>query len=50
VLGPGPAFLARLRGRWRWQVVVRGQNPTELLAEVALTRGWTLDIDPVTLL
>jgi primosomal protein N' (replication factor Y) len=50
VLGPGPAFLPRLRGRWRWQVVVRGQNPTELLAEESFPRGWTVDIDPVTLL
>ena len=50
VLGPGPAFVPRLRGRWRWQIVVRGQNPTELLAEVAFPRGWTVDIDPVTLL
>jgi primosomal protein N' (replication factor Y) len=50
VLGPGPSFVPRLRGRWRWQVVVRGQNPTELLAEVAFPRGWTVDIDPVTLL
>ncbi len=50
VLGPGPAFVPRLRGRWRWQVVVRGENPTELLAEVAFPRGWTVDIDPVSLL
>ena len=50
VLGPGPAFVPRLRGRWRWQVIVRGQDPTELLAEVAFPRGWTVDIDPVSLL
>jgi len=50
VLGPGPAFVPRLRGRWRWQVILRGENPTELLAEVAFPRGWTVDIDPVSLL
>jgi primosomal protein N' (replication factor Y) len=50
VLGPGPAFVPRLRGRWRWQVIVRGDNPTELLADVAFPRGWTVDIDPVSLL
>jgi primosomal protein N' (replication factor Y) len=50
VLGPGPAFVPRLRGRWRWQVIVRGGDPAELLADVPLARGWTLDIDPVSLL
>ncbi len=50
ILGPGPAFVPRLRGRWRWQVIVRGEDPTELLAEVAFPRGWTVDIDPVSLL
>ncbi len=50
VLGPGPSFVPRLRGRWRWQIVLRGDDPTELLAEVAVPRGWTVDIDPVSLL
>jgi primosomal protein N' (replication factor Y) len=50
VLGPGPAFVPRLRGRWRWQIIVRGSDPTELLAEVQFPRGWTVDIDPVSLL
>ncbi len=50
ILGPGPAFVPRLRGRWRWQVIVRGDNPTELLADVAFPRGWTVDVDPVSLL
>ncbi len=27
VLGPAPAPIARLRDRWRWQVVVRGPSP-----------------------
>jgi primosomal protein N' (replication factor Y) len=50
VLGPGPAFVPRLRGRWRWQVIVRGDNPSELLESVSFPRGWTVDIDPVSLL
>jgi primosomal protein N' (replication factor Y) len=50
ILGPGPSFVPRLRGRWRWQLIVRGEDPTELLAEVAFPRGWTVDIDPVSLL
>jgi primosomal protein N' (replication factor Y) len=48
VMGPSPAYIARLRGRYRWQVLVRGRNPAELLAEVSLPQNWVLDIDPVT--
>jgi primosomal protein N' (replication factor Y) len=48
VMGPSPAYIARLRGRYRWQVLVRGRHPTELLAAVALPLNWVLDIDPMT--
>jgi primosomal protein N' (replication factor Y) len=48
VMGPSPAYIARLRGRYRWQVLVRGRHPAELLAGVALPQNWVLDIDPMT--
>ena len=48
VMGPSPAYVARLRGRYRWQVLVRGRHPAELLAGVALPQNWLLDIDPMT--
>ena len=48
VVGPSPAYVARLRGRYRWQVLVRGRHPTELLAGVTLPQNWVLDIDPMT--
>jgi primosomal protein N' (replication factor Y) len=50
ILGPSPAHLPRLRGRWRWNVALRGAEPAELLREMALPRGWTLDVDPASLL
>ncbi len=49
VIGPAPAYIHRLRGRYRWQIILRGENPAGLLAEIPLPRGWTLDIDPVGL-
>jgi primosomal protein N' (replication factor Y) len=49
VMGPSPAYVARLRGRYRWQVLVRGRHPAELLAGIALPQNWLLDIDPMTL-
>jgi len=50
VLGPAPAFVPRLRGRWRWQIVLRGGDPAALLRDWPLPRGWTVDVDPVSLL
>jgi primosomal protein N' (replication factor Y) (superfamily II helicase) len=63
LIGPAPCFLRRLRGRWRWQIIVRGSANTtdrhairlerqldELLALVPLPPGWHLDIDPLDML
>jgi primosomal protein N' (replication factor Y) (superfamily II helicase) len=47
--GPAPAFVARLRGRYRWQLTLRGEAPTEVLREVVLPRGWTVDVDPASI-
>ena len=49
VLFCAPCFVARLRGRWRWQVVLRGPDPKAALAGVHLPPGWTVDVDPVSL-
>lgn len=48
-LGPVPAFPSRLRGRYRWHIILRGANPRTLLDKVDIPRGWTVDIDPVIL-
>ena len=49
VLGPTPPFPPRLRGRYRWHVVLRGRNPRTLLDIVDIPQGWTVDVDPVAL-
>ncbi len=49
ILGPMPAFPARLRGRYRWHLVLRGADPRALLDRVALPRDWVVDVDPVAL-
>jgi len=48
-IGPAPAFIHRLRGRFRWQLVIRGHNPSEFLSVIPIPQGWTVDIDPVGL-
>ncbi|HET9015651.1 MAG TPA: primosomal protein N' [Thermomicrobiaceae bacterium] len=50
LLGPTPAFTAKLRGRYQWQLVVRGGDAHDLLAGVDLDPGWLVDVDPVSLL
>ncbi len=50
IIGPAPAFIHRLRGRFRWQLILRGSEPSALLSQIPIPQGWTVDIDPVTLL
>jgi primosomal protein N' (replication factor Y) len=49
IIGPAPAFVHRLRGSYRWQIVLRGTGLPAFLARVPLSRGWTADVDPVGL-
>jgi len=49
LIGPAPAFVHRLRGRFRWQLILRGSELASFLASVAIPPGWKIDIDPVGL-
>jgi len=49
VLGPAPAYVARRAGRWRWNVVLRGDRPIEVLGEPP-GAPWSIDVDPDSLL
>ena len=49
VLGPTPPYPSRLRGRYRWHVVLRGRHPRALLDMVEIPREWSVDVDPVAL-
>jgi primosomal protein N' (replication factor Y) len=50
LIGPAPAFFARVRGESRWHVILRGSNPHALLRGVDLPVGWRVDVDPISLL
>jgi primosomal protein N' (replication factor Y) len=49
LIGPAPAFIHRLRGRFRWQLILRGSDLSRFLHPIAFPQGWTVDIDPVGL-
>ena len=47
IVGPAPCFLPRLRGEFRWHIVIRTDDPYPLLANLAYDARWRVDIDPV---
>ncbi|MCD4671201.1 MAG: primosomal protein N' [Anaerolineaceae bacterium] len=49
LIGPVPCFFSRVKGEYRWQIVVRGPDPAGMLRGKDL-RDWRVEIDPVSLL
>ena len=49
LIGPAPAFIHKLRGRFRWQLILRGSEPSAFLSQIPIPQGWTIDIDPIGL-
>jgi len=50
VIGPAPGIPARLRGRFRWHLVLRGRNLQRFLEGSGFPKGCTVDVDPAHLL
>lgn len=49
IIGPAPTFIHRLRGRFRWQLILRGSELSAFLSPLAFPQGWMIDIDPMGL-
>lgn len=49
LIGPAPAYIHRLRGRYRWKLIIRGIELSSFLLQFPLPPGCTVDIDPVGL-
>ncbi len=50
VIGPAPCFYTRLRGQYRWHILLRGPDPITPLRGFPLPRGWRADVAPLNLL
>jgi len=50
LIGPAPAFFARLRGYYRWHILIRHTDPPTFLRSVSIPQGWRVDVDPVDVL
>jgi len=49
IIGPVPCFFVKVNNEYRWQLILRGTNPQELLRGVKLD-GWRIEVDPISLL
>ncbi len=50
VIGPAPGIPARLRGKHRWHILLRGRNLHRFLERTQFPPGCTVDIDPAHVL
>lgn len=50
IIGPAPAYIHRLRGRYRWHIILRGSDLSDFMSPLSFPQGWTVDIDPVGLI
>ncbi len=46
MIGPVPAFVSRVRDKFFWQIILRGQNPVTFISRLELHQGWFVDVDP----
>lgn len=49
IIGPVPCFFSRIRGLYRWQVILRGPKPVEMIRNLAL-KDCKIEVDPISLL
>ncbi len=49
MMGPVPCFFSKVSGRYRWQIVLSGEEPSHLLRDRKLP-DWIIEVDPSSLL
>ncbi len=50
LIGPAPCFFTRENNIFRWQLLLRGVDPTPALEGIDIPKGWYVDVDPVEVL
>jgi primosomal protein N' (replication factor Y) len=48
-IGPVPCYFGREAGQFRWQIVLRGPDPSAILRG-RVPQNWMVQVDPVSLL
>jgi primosomal protein N' (replication factor Y) len=49
LIGPAPAFFARMSGYYRWQVLLRGQDLKRIMSALNL-KDWKIEVNPPDIL
>ena len=56
LIGPTPAFPSRIKGHYRWQILLRGHQPERLLDTIGfreqtdsmkISKDWSVDVNPL---
>ncbi|WP_376790803.1 primosomal protein N' [Thermoflexus sp.] len=50
MIGPAPCYFSRLRGLYRWHILLRGPDPVAWLRDFPLPPAWRVDVDPLDVL
>ena len=50
IIGPAPCFFTRENTIYRWQLLLRGPDPTPALEGLPIPQGWYVDVDPAEVL
>jgi len=46
IIGPAPGFPEKIRGAYRWHIIIRGRNLHRFLGGVQFSPKWIVDVDP----
>jgi len=49
LIGPAPCFFERIAGDYRWQIILRGPKPADLVRGLQL-KDWRVEVEPMSLL
>ncbi len=49
MIGPAPPYFGKRSGYYRWQIILKGNQPEQLVRQLKLD-GWRIDVNPPSLL
>jgi primosomal protein N' (replication factor Y) len=50
IVGPVPAYYQKIRGEYRWQILLKGPNPVNLVREHPPDAVWIVEVNPPVIL
>ena len=50
LVGPTPPYFAKLRGEYRWQLLIKGPDPVKLVQDHPPGAEWIVEVNPPTIL